>query len=796
MLAGVAAWLWPIGLGGRMPVGGDVTRFQFGLMAFLDRALAAGRLPCWNDLWGFGFPGLAESQMGVYYPPHLALYGLLGPEAAYTASFALHTFWAALGARWAARRFGASGAGAALSGFVFATCGGFVIHVTHQWGYTVGSWMPWAWGLGWSVLRGGGGRRSALGLAAVLALQVLPGHFQFAFVTQAGLAALVAWGWAEDRRPGPRGWLVLGMLVAAGGLAAGQLGPTWRLARLAEADRGWEYLSGFAASPLHLVSYVAPGLFHRSPLWRPLAWDPFHTSPEEHLAYVGLAPLFLALGAVGSGFRRDRAVRALAVAAGAATLLSLGPYAPGFGLLIGLPGFSFFRAPARWGLGAMLALALLAGLGFDRLSGWARPGRALAWFALLAALPTALVVLGVELAFAGTGRPGGSAVADAFSAAGRLLPWSGDPTFREVMAAARRPPDNPIVLDALRRRGEPPGSRLDRSRPSIYAEELGETAAGLAALALLAALARRPSHLAAGLAALAAADLLAFGHHRDLETAPIRPLVEQSPVLARLARSPRGTRTLDGLGNLPMAAGAAPLRAYRTLDLPTLVPLVALAGSGADPALADRAATAAGAGARIDEAGRDPRAEAIDDPALASWSLGAAWVSGHPASRRFALRWLDGPAARAWLLPGRAARPGPDPDPSRAALEALADARPLPWAAPEPERFEVGPFDAGAGPNLVVVSNLYDPQWAARWVGGDGAARPAEVAPAFAGRSGGWQAVRVPGPGRWRLLLEYDARAERLGLAASAVAWAAWLAAWSWPRRRRARGPIRRSADP
>src|SRR6478672_1867294 len=91
MLAAITVWLWPIGVGGRMPVGGDVTQFSIGLMAVLRRALIAGRLPLWNDLWGFGFPGLAESQMGVYYPPHMLLYGLLSTEAAYTASLVLHT---------------------------------------------------------------------------------------------------------------------------------------------------------------------------------------------------------------------------------------------------------------------------------------------------------------------------------------------------------------------------------------------------------------------------------------------------------------------------------------------------------------------------------------------------------------------------------------------------------------------------------------------------------------------------------------------------------------------------------
>ncbi len=102
LMAGVLLWLWPIGFGGKMPVGGDVTQFFLGLMAVLGTALGDWQLPIWNDLWGYGFPGIGESQMGVYYPPHLILYGFLPTEWAYVSSLLLHTFWGALGAWWAA----------------------------------------------------------------------------------------------------------------------------------------------------------------------------------------------------------------------------------------------------------------------------------------------------------------------------------------------------------------------------------------------------------------------------------------------------------------------------------------------------------------------------------------------------------------------------------------------------------------------------------------------------------------------------------------------------------------------
>lgn len=817
MLGGIAVWLWPIGLGGRMPVGGDVTQFQIGLMGVLSRALAGHRLPLWNDLWGYGFPGLAESQMGVYYPPHLLLYGLLSVEAATTVSLVLHQLWAGLGAAWAARGFGASRAGSALAGVAFATCGFFLIHLTHQWGSTVGAWTPWAWGLGWRLLRGdataGRPMRTALRLAAVLAVQMLPGHFQLAFVTQVGLIGLALVALVDrPRGVGSKRWRPsLGIVLAlagAVGLAAAQLIPTWELARRAESDRTAEYLSGFAVPPPHLVSYVAPGLFHRSPLWRPLAWDLLHTSPEEHLGYVGLVPLFLALVAIGSGWRRDRAMRALAVLLVGSIVLSFGPYAPGFGLLSKLPGFSFFRAPARWGLATMLGLSLLAGLGWDRLCALANPRRALAGFAALAAVPPLLAVGTVELAMRSTDGPGASAVADAFESARRLLPWEGDPPVRAVMARTRQPSDNPIVIAGQTRRNADPRARLDRERGAIYVEELAGTAALLGGLLALAALGRGAKPLTLGLLVVMAADLALMTRQRDLETAPIQPLAEQSPILARLASAPRPTRSIDPLGNLPMLVGAAPVRAYRTLDLPVVTALTQLASGGVpglDPATVAAARRAVGARFVIGQGGEPAtpgaQVETLDDPSLAGWLSGSAWVQSHPAAVRFRLETLAGEPTLAWLLPAPASElttPQPPAALAPLALRTLEPATPLPDISPVPERVEVGPIEIAGPSNAVLLSRLYDPEWRAVWVADGGEQRLASVEPALAATTGGgaWPLVRVPGPGRWTLRLVYEGRAARRGQIVSAVAWLGWLTlfAVAGRYRRRVRPPVAESA--
>ena len=787
MLAAVSAWLWPIGLGGRMPVGGDSTQFSMGLMAVLGRALRAGRLPLWNDLWGFGFPGLAESQMGVYYPPHFLLYRFLSTEAAYTTSLVLHTYFAALGAYWAARRFGVSSWGSALAGFAWSASGMFVIHLPHQWGYTTGAWMPWAVGLGWMLASRPPRMRMCLTLSAVLAIQILPGHFQFAFETQVVLAMMALWSLFDSWRRW-RSTLMIGLAIAfAMLLAAMQLVPTLQLARSAASQRSFEYLSAFPATPIHLSSYVAPNLFYLSPLWRPVAWDPFHAMPEEHRPYLGLLPLLLALGAIRRGFRSDRGTRLLTILAATTLLLSLGPYVPGFRLLIALPGFSFFRAPARWGLATTLLLAILAGKGFDAWRSWPNVGRATARFVVIAAIVPVILVAALELAFASTEGAGMPSVAGLFSSAGAALPWRGDPSFRQVMASARRGPRDPLILTNLMAQGVDPRvavtMRLDRERFGIYARELAETAALLAALlALGVPLARGWRRAEALILLFVVADLMLFSRHRAIQTAPLRPLTDQSAVLGKLSRLPAGSRTVDGLRNLPMVAGVAPLSAYRTLDRPALAGLIALAGEPLDGSV-DResireAMRALGASVRVIDPLEPPGGvgEAVADPALASWLYGA-WGPHAPPFRVWT---ADEEAPRAVFLPGDVSEASSTGD----ILATLRRGQPLRVVARSPEEMEV--VGRATGPGFVILSVLDDPEWRVADLGG---AATETIHRVFATPSGGaWQSVRIRAAGPIRLEWTYRGTAARTGLKLSAIAWAAWLAAMSvaWRRGRRA----------
>ena len=450
-----------------MPVGGDVTQFSIGLMAVLGRAIRSGRLPLWNDLWGYGFPGVGESQMGVFYPPHLLLHGLLPTELAYATSLVLHTIWGGLGGWWAARRFGVSPAGSALAGFAWSASGFFVIHLPHQWGYTTGSWMPWAWGLAWVVVAGRGTAPDAVfagrgadapGVAGPFPTGVHhPGGGGAAGALVAGRNArrdgrprCAAW----PRRPPPRRpsspWR-----RCSSGRRSGW--PAWprcagprvslRVRRDALAPRqlrGPHAVPGVAAvaspglGPVPYLARGAPGLRGAGAAVPGTPYHPPRVSPRPGYS------------AADGPRRGDAGPEPRAVRAGFRIL------EPAARVLV-LPG------PGAVVAGNRAALGLLAGKGFDAWRTWPRPGRSLARFVLLAWLGPMVAVAAVELALTSTERSGWPAVARGLDAALRTLPWSRDSDFRDLAALAaiaRRRQDDLRVESALARQGRFEGSRV------------------------------------------------------------------------------------------------------------------------------------------------------------------------------------------------------------------------------------------------------------------------------------------------------------------------------------------------
>ena len=80
LLVGLIVWLWPIGFGGRMPVGGDVTQFSLGLMAVLGRAHPRRAAAALERPLGLRIPRPGREPDGGLLPAALLLYGLLPLE--------------------------------------------------------------------------------------------------------------------------------------------------------------------------------------------------------------------------------------------------------------------------------------------------------------------------------------------------------------------------------------------------------------------------------------------------------------------------------------------------------------------------------------------------------------------------------------------------------------------------------------------------------------------------------------------------------------------------------------------
>ncbi len=131
--------------------------------------------------------------MGVFYPPHIVLYGHFAPRRPMLSAW----FSTRCGEGWA---FLGSPEDGYLQGGV-GPGGVFLVDVwvlPHPPGPPVGLhdrlWMPWAWGLAWCPRAGHGTIRFApLLLSLVLVLQILPGHFQLAFKTQVVIGLMVLW---------------------------------------------------------------------------------------------------------------------------------------------------------------------------------------------------------------------------------------------------------------------------------------------------------------------------------------------------------------------------------------------------------------------------------------------------------------------------------------------------------------------------------------------------------------------------------------------------------------------------
>ncbi|MCS7220936.1 MAG: YfhO family protein [Anaerolineae bacterium] len=358
---------------------GDTFTYFTPYWAYRAEALRAGRLPLWNPYLFLGVPFLANPQAAVLYPLHWPLIWLR-PERALIWSLVLHIWLAACFTYALARHWRVGRIGALAAAIGYAMGGHLMGHTGQVNQVNVLAWFPLALLLLDRTISSSSSwpRLDALtGLSCVLALQLLAGHTQATYISTAGLGMYIIAGplWeAIQQRLGVRllirrlvawlGALALAVMLALA-IAAMQILPTLELTRLSIRSGGLGYLEtvAFSLKPHQLLLALLP----------PYAMAPeaaFNTPAfAEYLAYLGISGLMLAVLGVTSPLSPHRPLRMpMMTLATGGLLLALGGYTPLYFVLYkAIPGFDLFRVPPRWLAWYALAMAVLAGLGLDRL---------------------------------------------------------------------------------------------------------------------------------------------------------------------------------------------------------------------------------------------------------------------------------------------------------------------------------------------------------------------------------------------------------------------------------------------
>ncbi|WP_374688693.1 hypothetical protein [Promineifilum sp.] len=364
-------------------------------------ALRAGRIPLWNPDIFMGAPFLANSQAGFFYPLNWPVWLLWRTPYAVSAAILLHVTIAGWGTYLAARRaLGLERTAALFAAALFALGGYLTSQVEHVNQLQGLAWLPWYFAALGSWAREAGreagepGRAQELllpilAVGALLALQLLAGHTQTAFISGVSVAIWLVANLSGLGRPDRSRVARAAVVLAAGAalaaaLAAVQLLPTLELTRLSSRQGGLpldEVLS-FSWHPLHLTRALLPA--YGQELF------------SEYVAFLPLTALALAVAGAWP-WRRERAVWPWLLLLIVALVLAFGRFTPVYYLLGRLPGFDLFRVPARWLAVAALAVALLAGYGWQRVRRFAT-GETCQVSEDLTGLKRPLLVAGIGLA--------------------------------------------------------------------------------------------------------------------------------------------------------------------------------------------------------------------------------------------------------------------------------------------------------------------------------------------------------------------------------------------------------------
>ena len=396
LLALMLAFFWKLAFTNLIIARGDIFYYFYPYRDFAAQAVREGHVALWNPYLFMGAPFMANSQVGFFYPFNLLMSGL-DTTRAINWTIVLHILFAASGAYLFARSALRLSLAASLLAAISFGLGGYlgtqIEHVNQLQGL---AWIGWIFlAYEWAISH----QQSAISslrwlpLALLIALQLLAGHTQSVFITLVGLGCYALWHIIESFfATRPSSWrnyvlrfthyllpLILAVVVAFA-LPAIQLLPTLELTRNSARSGGLptNLAVSFSLDPRLLGRVLLPD------------YDGAMPAGGEFTAFFSISALTLMTLGVATFKRATRSMRAIMLVALGGLLFALGGYDPLYYLLLRLPGFDLFRAPARWIVLFVFAGSLLAGVGLDALH-----ERKASWKSALLAVVVILLLLGL-----------------------------------------------------------------------------------------------------------------------------------------------------------------------------------------------------------------------------------------------------------------------------------------------------------------------------------------------------------------------------------------------------------------
>ncbi|MEO1668522.1 MAG: YfhO family protein [Chloroflexota bacterium] len=349
--------------------GTDFTGGFYPLYSFSAEQVAQGQLPLWNPRQYAGFPVAGNPQAAVFYPGTWLVWALnifadISIPAAMGFVVVLHVALAAWGMQVLMRRFGATYAGALAAAVIYSMSGwaAMRIYAGHFTILTVYAWIPFILA-GYHYALEKRTLASLIPATAALGIAMLAGHPQM--VLYAGIGTAVMWGYhvycAEQKAAAAWGAFWRLALIGAFGLVLGLalIVPTLELTLQSNrTDTTLFFVNQYHLPPQQLLTILLPYLYGNPTRPPSQYWGVDFI--QEVTIYVGLLPIVALLLVMRMGDRRVVYWLALTVLG---VVLALGADGVLFALLVRwLPGFDFFRAPARFLYFTTVGFAGLAAL--------------------------------------------------------------------------------------------------------------------------------------------------------------------------------------------------------------------------------------------------------------------------------------------------------------------------------------------------------------------------------------------------------------------------------------------------